>query len=552
MGPGDWLLVAAFTTAAGTAGLLRYLWRYRTKPGADWFLASLACQALWSGTYGVALLVFDPLVRWVLEVVMLAFLIGLSLFFWVFALEYTGRGAIPEGFPRAAVVLVPVATGVGAATNPLHHLFWTGYRFDSVAGLATVDYAFEPLALVLGTIAITLPFVGSVLLFDTVVSYGPLYRREAVAVGLSTLPPIVGFGIWLYGLGPVPQVNLAVILFLPHVVLDAYAFVGSDMFEFHPATRRAGERAAIDDLGSPVVILDERGRVVTLNAAAESVLDVSKAAVLTDPIDDYLEESIDPEAGDQRIAIRTDGTRRVFSVTPTPLTDGRGDLVGHTLVWQDVTETIRREQRLEVLNRVLRHNLRNDLGVVSGFVDFARENIDYEEVEGMLRRAADTADELVAHSEAAREIEHVLGEKPDPVPVDVRAVVSDVVEEAREAVPAATVDLEGPSLTVTADRTTLRAVCRALVDNAVRHTGPDPNVTVSVDPDDVAIRVSDDGPGIPEHELAVIESGDETQLEHGSGLGLWLARWGTQRLGGDLSFETGEEGTTATLSLARA
>lgn len=93
-----------------------------------------------------------------------------------------------------------------------------------------------------------------------------------------------------------------------------------------------------------------------------------------------------------------------------------------------------------------------------------------------------------------------------------------------------------------------------LLDNAVRHGGPDPTVTVAVetDPDGVAVSVTDDGPGVPETELAVIEAGEETPLEHGSGLGLWLVRWGRDRLGADLSFDVTDDGTTAVLGLPRA
>jgi signal transduction histidine kinase len=60
--------------------------------------------------------------------------------------------------------------------------------------------------------------------------------------------------------------------------------------------------------------------------------------------------------------------------------------------------------------------------------------------------------------------------------------------------------------------------------------------------------VRDDGPGLPEHERAVLDAETETALEHGSGLGLWLARWGTARLGGELTVET-DGGTTATVAL---
>lgn len=56
--------------------------------------------------------------------------------------------------------------------------------------------------------------------------------------------------------------------------------------------------------------------------------------------------------------------------------------------------------------------------------------------------------------------------------------------------------------------------------------------------------VRDSGPGIPEHELAVLRSGGETALEHGSGLGLWAVYWGATLLGATIDIETPEAGGT--------
>ena len=79
--------------------------------------------------------------------------------------------------------------------------------------------------------------------------------------------------------------------------------------------------------------------------------------------------------------------------------------------------------------------------------------------------------------------------------------------------------------------------------------------------DDVEIRVADDGPGIHEAESRVITGRDpETQLEHASGLGLWIVRATADALDGWLAIETtrsedaadDESGTTVTLGVPAA
>lgn len=64
----------------------------------------------------------------------------------------------------------------------------------------------------------------------------------------------------------------------------------------------------------------------------------------------------------------------------------------------------------------------------------------------------------------------------------------------------------------------------------------------------VEMSIGDDGPGIPETELASIRAGNETELQHGRGLGLWQLRWGVEKLNGDFSFET-DNGTTIRIAL---
>jgi signal transduction histidine kinase len=491
--------------------------------------------------------VFEPTVRYALELLSWAAMGATAFYFFAFALAYTGRGSLLDGL-RRPLVAVPAVIGVAGVTNPVHGLLWVDFGLEPVAGMATVSYNLFPWATVGATAGILLVSVGSLLLFDTVVSYGPLYRSEAVAVGLSTIPPVVAMLVWLYGLGPVPELNLATTMFLPHVALDGYAFLRTDMFEFHPATRRAGERAAIDDVGAPVVIVDERGRIATLNEAAESAFDSAKSAALTNPIDDLVGESVDPAEGNDTVTVHRGHERTVYSVSATPLADAAGRHVGHTVIFQDVTAERRREQRLGVLNRVLRHNLRNDLTVVRGFVEAARTRVADDEAASMLRRATDTADELATLGEKARDIERILDREGTVERVDVEALLADSIDGLETECPETTVRNTADAVAVTTDPAVLGVIVDALLENALEY-GEAVELSASRCDGQVRITVTDDGPGIPDHEVSVLSAGDETALEHGSGLGLWLVRWGTRTLGADLDFDVDGTGTTATITL---
>jgi signal transduction histidine kinase len=68
--------------------------------------------------------------------------------------------------------------------------------------------------------------------------------------------------------------------------------------------------------------------------------------------------------------------------------------------------------------------------------------------------------------------------------------------------------------------------------------------------DRFVLTVADDGPGIPDHEVTAVESGRETALEHGSGLGLWVVEWGAAALGAEVDYADREpRGTTVTVRI---
>ena len=220
-----------------------------------------------------------------------------------------------------------------------------------------------------------------------------------------------------------------------------------------------------------------------------------------------------------------------------------------------------REQRLQVFNRVLRHNLRNDVTVVVNYAEFVAEQSDDPAIREAAEKIASHGWDLVETSEKANRIETSMrGRDPGPSPVDVTTVVTEAAQEVAARYPDADISVDVPDEQYARATPALAAAVENLCENAVEHNdGPDPTVALSVDAlvedetEWVRISVADDGPGIPDHERVVLTEGEETDLEHSSGLGLWLVYWFVEQSDGRLSFaENDPRGTVARIDLQSA
>ncbi|MFB6139437.1 MAG: sensor histidine kinase [Halosimplex sp.] len=223
-----------------------------------------------------------------------------------------------------------------------------------------------------------------------------------------------------------------------------------------------------------------------------------------------------------------------------------------------MTDDRRRKQRLEVLNRVFRHNIRNAMNAVVGPADVLAERVDEED-----RELAETVTrggrEILDLAESIRDVEETVTRPIDPTAVEVDRVAEDCVGDAPAGVETS-LTCSG-DCTVRTDPRTLSLALGNAVDNAFKH-GSGTESAKNGEPDDGAadrvsitverhergclLSVEDDGPGIPEEELDVLRAGTETPLSHGSGVGLWAIRWGVTRIDGAVGFDT-DDGTTVAL-----
>jgi PAS domain S-box-containing protein len=250
---------------------------------------------------------------------------------------------------------------------------------------------------------------------------------------------------------------------------------------------------------------------------------------------------------------RADGTPFWNKLTIAPVTGAAGEEVTHFVgIQEDITAKKRRDRLIEVLNRVLRHNLRNDMNVIQGFADEIAQRTEGEPAE-MARRISETATELTALSEKAQNFQTAARDSDPLAPRDIQADVEEVVSELRSEFPETEFSIEADPCEDVIATERLQLALRELGTNAAQHGGSS-GVTYTVEmtgDGEVAVRVQDGGPGLPEMERQVLEAGRETPLEHGSGLGLWLVNWIVTGLGGEVT-TTVDDGTTVTIRLSPA
>jgi signal transduction histidine kinase len=210
---------------------------------------------------------------------------------------------------------------------------------------------------------------------------------------------------------------------------------------------------------------------------------------------------------------------------------------------QFIEEREQREQRLEVFNRLLRHNLRNRLDVIRSHTEQLADQTDSDDTEAVLN----ATDRLASIGTRARRIDRLMARDPDPEGVDLTSTIPDLLSQIESD--DITINTEfPPTAMLWTDIEMLRPTVASPLENAVRYA--ESSVTVSITPtaDGYRIAISDDGPGIPAIELESLAAGTETSLQHGRGLGLWQLRWGVDALGGDLSFEV-NDGTVVNITL---
>lgn len=561
-------ILATVIGSTAVAGVMAALaWRQRPEPGSTWLAVCMVAVAWWAGAYALVVTANDPSTRALWGWLQWIGVVSLPVAWVRFAFAYTARD---QWFTRArfaGFLVVPASTLLLVWTNWKHQLLFTEVSTARFGDLVFYQVEYGPWFWVHLGYSYLLLVTGILVMLELAVSEHSLYRFQTGALVAGAFAPGIASIVSITGTFPIPGFDPLPITFLVTGLAGVGAVTRFGLFETVPSAQRIGRAAVVDRLNDAIVVLDAHDTIVDANPAADAVLETTPdeavgrqaTAVFPTAVNEALwpldaqgsdlgtPTTFDaPGTGKRSRTIRFDGDdAEYYDLRESVLTDHHERVVGRTVALRDVTWRKRREDRLDVLNGILRQKLTDGADR-----DSEIDAVANDEVEGSVSSAVETG-------RKAEEIEELLDSDETMVPIDLVPMLQDELDHARSEFPFVTFDLDVELDDWGYCDGVIQPVVRNLLENAARHnTASEPTVTVRLSPDDESgmetIMVEDNGPGLTEDQRRILVDGSAADPQRSDGLGLWLVNWGVRQVGGEIEYEEGDpRGSVVTLRVPK-
>lgn len=352
---------------------------------------------------------------------------------------------------------------------------------------------------------------------------------------------------------------------------------------------------AIEAVDHSVFITNVRGTIEYVNPAFESNTGHERSTLIgrspailnaPDAPDAYpnnlwerMQETDGREA--EVIQQRSDGTTYYVQQTITPIKSQDGETTSYVVILTDITELKEHQQHIELLSRVLRHNMRNDMNIARGYAETILDNPTISKKDYTANIITAT-DDVITLAEQSTAITNLIIDPPECQKVNMSDIVQQTAERISEKYTQASIEIKCQKTPPARAIPQVRTAVEELISNAIIHSTeeeisandeinrdtrdtnnefdtpeqalslvslPQPSqvteVKVSVTVErlptegEVAVRIEDENQPIPGMDSQILQRGTEIRsVYHGSGLGLWLVYWVVMRSDGTVDIET--------------
>ena len=309
-----------------------------------------------------------------------------------------------------------------------------------------------------------------------------------------------------------------------------------------------------------LVLLDEHGSILSINAAAQALFGADAQCVgrdfLTIERSHEISAAIQAAAADSHSEVRAERAGRVYQFDISRITSD-GKFLGTVILAFDITEQEFAERNRREFTANVSHELKTPLQGIIGSAELIENGMVKPEdlprfvghIHAEAARLVTLIDDIIRLSQLDE------GDAMPTEPVDLLAVSQEAAENLHDAAAArnVTVCVTGQPAVLPGVRRLIYEIAYNLCDNAIKYNrdGGRVDVTVAADAGGSSITVADTGIGIaPEHQGRVFERFYRVDKSHskasgGTGLGLSIVKHAVQYHHGRIELEsTPGTGTT--------
>ncbi|PWR73960.1 histidine kinase N-terminal 7TM domain-containing protein [Methanospirillum lacunae] len=448
---------------------------------------------------------------------------------FLFILTYTGRDEWIQGRKIWLFFIIPAIVELAVITNPVHQLYYTSITTEIIDGVSYLVYQHGPLFWIHTIYSYILILSGIGILASELIFKSPIYRKQLLIIFIVCLIPFFFNILYVSGMWSVKGVDITPIVFF---ITAVGLFISSYFFQFLNLEPVA-HNLLLKNLKDALIVIDTK----------DIIVDVNPAALIhrTDGVKSYLGEkiitvfpftrevlencTIGSNTPGVPIELPVNGFLRFFEMTCIPVINNGGILIGKLITLHDVHEQTtavrsihRANQKLQLLSGITRHDIKNQLSVLTGYLSLADE-IDSEEFKSTYLEKIKTATWMINQQIEFTSVYQDIG-LFEPKWFN----LSILMEQVKNQIPATTLNFinELNGVKIYADPM-LERVLYNLFDNTIRY-GVKTTFIRSyyvIDGGTLKWIIEDDGIGIAiEDKEKIFQKG----YGHNTGLGLFLVR----------------------------
>lgn len=451
---------------------------------------------------------------------------------------------------RFFVLIIPTLTAGLILTNPNHMFVWSDFKEVTLFSISHT----RPIPGTWGLVHEVFDYgfyIVSALTFLWVSVKTNLYTKQLLVVASAIFLSVLANS--LYTIGAVP-IQITPSGLAASGLVFVYGLRNTNLYTASPGVRVFGWKSFTETVSSGLIMTGPNSHVVDSNTTAEDMFGFSTTDIVGKKITAVIPKETEEES--YPYEVETD-SGCVYRIMKKKLKNGSEAQVGYTYTIDEVTDERQRQEQLRVINRTLRHNLRNKLSILSVQFNILKKEMDTE-------RHLDSFDEkfesietilssLNSMSQDAETLQSLVDTGAETTTIPVSEIEVAIEESLSDEYPTSQISTQIPPSAIVECVPHFKDAVEHIIQNSFEHNSDNVSVTVNAEcaADTVTITVTDDGSGIPEYELSAFRSKMETKLNHCSGLGLWIADWATRCSGGNMKISSSSDGTVVAFTLPR-